>query len=440
MKITILFIISLLSLVVSAAPKKKNKVDIDALYTRIENALENYDIEAADEAFDELSEALKKAKRANEPRFEKLAANKQLIENMLTRVEDIRIIVARNISTNRLFVSSDIKLPMSAEAGSWHGSAWFNNHNELPHDSLSVVFIPTSGREIFWSAPSGKSRTIWQAGMLLDGTLDNPHEIFEPKDFDGIIDLNTPFLASDGLTLYFSGNIPGNTIGGHDIFRASRHGVGEKFSMPTNMGMPYSSVHFDGFFAIDPETELAFFVTDRTKPGSKEMKLFAFLPNEVRTNRPDDFEDPTNNLSVADSIATFIPTTWPKGFKAQAYIARLEKFNTNIVDESADGGDFNDDLSTNSTFSLYVPSARRVYTKLSDFHNDAARQAMAASLETAEALDSLIGQVEAMRHAYAKGEHSLAPQILQAETTLSSLKSRLRSQRNTAIRLEAQSH
>lgn len=437
MKLKTLAIFTLIPLIALAAPKKKPKapVNTDALYERVEQALDAYDIDAADEAIDELETALTKAKRQDEARFQELSATKQLIENMLERVENIRIVDVRSINIDSLFKSADIPLPMSKSTGTWHGANWFDGMENIPHDSQSVAFIPASGREIFWSAPAGKSRTIWQAGFLLDGSLDSPHMVFDPKDFDGRIDLNTPFLAADGLTLYLSGEIPGASIGGHDIFRAIRSGAGEDFTVPANMGMPYSSTYYDGFFAIDPESELALFVTDRANPDEDNLNMFVFVPNETRVNRPADSEDPTRNLSVQDAIVPFIPGTWAKDSDRKKYLERLAQVSA--LQKNADS---NSSVEANEeqVFQIYVPKAKKFYTSLKDFRTPAAAQAMKACLETQAALDDTLSQLHELYGKYSK-THSGSEKILGLEKTADQLRMRLRSQRNTAIRLESQS-
>lgn len=424
MRFLAITLLSIMALNSWAARKKTPAKSIESLYESVENALNSYDIDAADEALDELDAALRRAKRSDEPRADQLRETKQLLETMLQRVESLRFLAVSDVRTDSLLRGLDIAVPLSADAGQWHGAEWFAGREDIPHDSLSIAHIPASGREIFWSAPAGDSRTIWQAGLLLDGTLDNPHKVFDQQDFDDDIDLNAPFLAADGLTLYFAGNIPGSTIGGQDIYRAVRMGVGEDFSAPTNMGMPYSSTRADALFAIDPESGLGYFATNRSHGDDEYMSLYTFMPNDERVNRDPEADDPTLNLTVADAIADFLPTTLPDGFDPTSLLKHSN--NTEATDDEPA-----------AEFTLYIPSAHRNYTSLDDFRNPAARQAMAASLETADALDALTGRLQALRAAYASGRRNLAAEIRKAETTLPQLRHRLQAQRNTAIRLES---
>ncbi len=417
-----------------AAPKKKaaepkaSAPSIETLYERAEAAAASYNTELTDEAVEALGTALRKADRGDEERFKELEAIPELMANMLDRVEDIRFIDAINIARDKMFKDADISFPLSSDAGRWHGSDWFAD-KDIPHDSLSIAFIPSTGREMYWSAPKGSSRTIWQAGILLDGSLDNIHPLFDPQDYNYDIDLTTPFLSPDGLTLYFAGRIPGASIGSHDIFRAVRDGVGEDFSKPINLGMPYSSTGFDGFYAEDPVSGLSFFATDRACPGGDMMTVFAFLPNEMRVNRPVDFADPTLNLSEGDSIAAFIPTTWPEGFDAQPYKKSLRR----IADSQ---GLSNARHSATPEFSLYIPAKKRVYTSLDDFTVHAAAEAMRAAIETRREIDSSSEALAKMRRVYANGNHSHEQGLLDAEQRLKLLRGRLQSQLNTAVRLE----
>lgn len=416
-------IFAIIALGAYSAPRKKPAVSIDALYEKVEDALYKYDTEAAEEAIDELETALRKAKRGDEARFAQLRNQLSLIDNMTQRVEDIQLIAVRPISADSLMSAENIAIPLSPDAGSWHGADWFATHSELPHDSQSIAHIPATGREVFWSAPSGDSRTIWQAGILLDGSLDNPHPVFAEDAFSGTFDLNAPFLAADGVTLYFSGEIDESSIGSHDIYRAVRDGAGEEFSMPTNLGMPYASTGYDSFFCLDPETGLGYFATDRASDNETFM-LYTFIPNETRVNRPDDFEDPTLNLTIAEEIASFLPKTWHENLD-------LSKLQGPVPEKTAKNAN-------DGKFTLYIPSSHRIYTSLDDFRNIEAREAMVSCLEASDRLEALNGRLENLRQKYAAGDRTVCAEILSAEKEASALRSTLRARRNTAVRLEAQ--
>ena len=424
MKRILIIVLLLVSYSAIAAPRKKSSPNISELIAKVEKALDSYDIDLADETLDDLEAALRRAKRVDDPELSRLREHKQNIENMMQRVENVCLLSVRKVPADSLFLATDIAIPLSADAGSWHGARWFDEHKELVHDSLSIAHIPASGREIFWSAPSGDSRTIWQAGILLDGQLDNPHPVFNSEDFDGTIDLNSPYLAPDGITLYFSGEIPGSSIGSHDIFRAVRDGVGEDFSMPTNLGMPYASTMYDGFYAIDPLSGLGFFATDRTQEEDT-MLVYTFIPNETRVNRPEDFDDPTINLTVADAIADFIPSTWPENIDAKALLAKIGKTESGS-DASAPG-----------EFSLYIPAKKHTYTRIDDFTVEGAREAMTLCLESTDELYALYARLEALRQRFASGDRSVSADILHFEKEASSLRRYIKNQRNNAIKLES---
>ncbi len=91
----------------------------------------------------------------------------------------------------------------------------------------------------------------------------------------------SPFLASDGRTLYFSGNgYPG--FGSNDIFMTKRIGEGWKhWSEPVNLGDKINSVYWDAYFSVPASGEYAYFVSSTDKPFSEDIYRIK-LPNSLR--------------------------------------------------------------------------------------------------------------------------------------------------------------
>jgi outer membrane protein OmpA-like peptidoglycan-associated protein len=91
----------------------------------------------------------------------------------------------------------------------------------------------------------------------------------------------SPFLASDGRTLYFSGNgYPG--FGSNDIFMTKRIGEGWKhWSEPVNLGDKINSVYWDAYFSVPASGEYAYFVSSTEKPFSEDIYRIK-LPTSLR--------------------------------------------------------------------------------------------------------------------------------------------------------------
>ena len=72
----------------------------------------------------------------------------------------------------------------------------------------------------------------------------------------------TPYLAADGVTLYFSSNRPGG-LGDNDIWMTKRlDKTWTKWSEPVNLGSPINTRDWDAFFTLDAGGEYAYLTTN----------------------------------------------------------------------------------------------------------------------------------------------------------------------------------
>ncbi len=85
----------------------------------------------------------------------------------------------------------------------------------------------------------------------------------------------SPFIASDGATLYFaSDGHPG--LGGTDMFISRR--IGDAWSTPTNVGRPLNSENNDEFFALAAEGRTVYFSSKRAS-GFGGYDIYRAEPN-----------------------------------------------------------------------------------------------------------------------------------------------------------------
>lgn len=92
---------------------------------------------------------------------------------------------------------------------------------------------------------------------------------------------NSPFIHSDGKTLYFASDYwPG--LGGYDIFY-SRLKNDSVWSKPKNLGYPINSYRDEQGLVVDAAGKNAYYASDR--PGSKRMDIYSFeLYTEAKPN------------------------------------------------------------------------------------------------------------------------------------------------------------
>lgn len=92
---------------------------------------------------------------------------------------------------------------------------------------------------------------------------------------------DTPFLASDGRTLYFTSSGRGGE-GGRDIFVSRREDDSwVKWSKPKNLGAPINTDKDDDFFFIPASGDMAYFSSDRSGFGQGDIFRVA-LPDDLR--------------------------------------------------------------------------------------------------------------------------------------------------------------
>lgn len=110
----------------------------------------------------------------------------------------------------------------------------------------------------------------------------------------------SPFLHSDGKTLYFRSN--GHTgMGGFDLFMSKYDDQKKEWSVPVNLGFPINSEGDEGSLAIDRTGKMAFYATDAfTAIGApRQLDLYQFELPEVLRPDPVSYLD----LTIGDEVS-----------------------------------------------------------------------------------------------------------------------------------------
>ena len=89
-----------------------------------------------------------------------------------------------------------------------------------------------------------------------------------------------PYLASDGITLYFSSNRPGG-LGDNDIWMSHRlDNTWQKWDEPVNLGTPINTPDWDAFFTLDAGGEYAYMTTSLETYGESDLVRVKLLEKE----------------------------------------------------------------------------------------------------------------------------------------------------------------
>ncbi|MBX7095947.1 MAG: OmpA family protein [Flavobacteriales bacterium] len=103
-----------------------------------------------------------------------------------------------------------------------------------------------------------ESYDLYVSHLKDDGTWTRPKKLGNVNTSDNEM---SPFLASDGVTLYFSSNRSGG-LGNNDIYVAKRlDDTWQNWSAPVNMGPEVNSDKWDAYYTIDAQGKYAYKVS-----------------------------------------------------------------------------------------------------------------------------------------------------------------------------------
>jgi WD40-like Beta Propeller Repeat len=112
---------------------------------------------------------------------------------------------------------------------------------------------------------------------------------------------NYAVLSRDELTIYFTSDRPEGSLGGDDLWVATRESVDSPWREPQNMGAPINTAYTDSLPFLSPNEHTLYFYSNRPGCGSGDIWMTR------RRNKHSDWEEPTNLGCVlntpADEIA-----------------------------------------------------------------------------------------------------------------------------------------
>jgi hypothetical protein len=212
---------------------------------------------------------------------------------------------------------------------------------------------------------------------------------------------NYPFLCADGVTLFFSATGP-NSVGGRDIFMTSYDSDKDEWLQPQNYGLPFNSTANDYLLAIDDLDTLGWLVSDRHQHADS-VCIYTFVPTQVRKNFAAD------NLSTAqlEHYAQIhrIADTWAFGDRKAALRRRDAMMaRANVA-------------KTHATTS-FILNDNTLVTDEKQLKSTVARNLFRQWVELGNMIDDTRRSLEHNRELYARGQRTLAQDILSKEKDL----------------------
>lgn len=146
------------------------------------------------------------------------------------------------------------------------------NGASMSHDGKSLL--------LYMSKDEGSyDNDIYVCFLEKNGTWTEPKSLGKKINLAKYNEM-TPYMAADGVTLYFSSNRPGG-LGDNDIWMTKRlDSTWQKWSEPVNLGSPINSEDWDAFFTLDAGGEYAYLTTSLNGYGESDIVRVKLLERE----------------------------------------------------------------------------------------------------------------------------------------------------------------
>ena len=143
---------------------------------------------------------------------------------------------------------------------------------EMNKGIYTNAFLANNGKVLLLAFSENKkseANNLYFSTLRKDGTWSRPKPL--GPDINTPVSDDTPFLASDGKTLYFSSDRPGGR-GSHDIYMTRRLDESwQKWSRPVNLGSPINTEEWDTYYTMDATGEYAYLVSDKNSRGGGDI-------------------------------------------------------------------------------------------------------------------------------------------------------------------------
>lgn len=419
MKLNIIHILLPLTLSMSAFGQKKAAAPAADYLAEGHEAFMNYDFELASELYEKYAKVLKnRPDEDGERLLEKFRRQLEIAENSLDNVQKIEVIDRVDLPLQDFL--SAISLPAN--------EGRFLAKNKVPvkghYNDSDFVFSTGSGDVMMWTEQDENGIShLFESTKLVDGSWEPPTIAGDVLNDGG--NVRNPFMLSDGVTVYFAGD-GDSSMGGYDLFVASKDPATGEYLQPTGVGYPFNSPSNEYMLAIDEDNGIGWWVTDRNEIDG-QVSVYVFYTNDVRKNyNPDEVEDLVPLAKLDDISLAQNPET--------DYEAVISEINGRGV--AADGS------SEESEILFRLPGGR-VVRKMSDLHSSTAKRNLTQYLSAEAEFKANKNQLQALRmkyHAANDGRNasqSLKNQILDLEKKIEWQQDKLKKMSNSIIQAES---
>lgn len=380
-------------------------------------AFMNYDFERAAELYDKYAQSLmKKPDAERQALLDVYRRQLEIAENSLDNVQIIEVIDRIDVPTENFL--NVIKLPSS------EGKLLSSQNSPLKSISNTSDYVFTNDDVDFamWSETDSDGIShLMECHRLTDGSWDAP--VASGADFADGGDVRNPFMMSDGITVYFSGS--GNlSMGGYDIFVASKDPVSGEYRQPVGVGYPFNSPANEYMMAIDEANGIGWWVTDRNCLDG-QLSVYVYRTGDVRQNYVAEDEEDIVALARLDDIS----------------LAQQSGVDYSLIIAEIDMRSKTDEVNFSHDFSFPMPGGI-VYHSLADFKSAKAKRSFSQYMRAMAEQNEELAKLRTLRIKYHAANKesgvgvSLANQIMDLERQTEEQREKLAKMRNSIITAE----
>jgi OOP family OmpA-OmpF porin len=193
-------------------------------------------------------------------------------------------ILIRNAFINGDYFGNGVSMCYLTRSGNWSKPEMLQikNYEKFDKGNQYGATMASDGQTLllYMSEKEGSfNNDIYVCFLQQDGTWSEPKSLGKKINLPKYNEM-TPYLASDGETLYFSSDRPGG-LGDNDIWKSKRLDKSwQKWSDPVNLGSPINTPGWDAFFTLDAGGEYAYMTTDVDTYGESDIVKIKLLEKE----------------------------------------------------------------------------------------------------------------------------------------------------------------
>ncbi len=224
-------------------------------------------------------------------------------------------ILIRNAFIDGDYAGNGVSMSYKKKNGSWSmpNALLIKNFQKYDRGNQYGASMAQDGQTLLLYMTEDKGsydNDIYVCFQESDGTWTEPKSVGKKINLAKYNEM-TPYLASDGVTLYFSSNRPGG-LGENDIWMTKRlDKTWTKWSDPVNLGSPINTEDWDAFFTMDAGGEYAYMSSGLNGYGQSDIVRVKLLerekPNPVVLVSGNVYNKKTNQPLSASLIYETLP-------------------------------------------------------------------------------------------------------------------------------------